>query len=1513
VIAIAAGAIAGGCSPPVGIDEEVEAGADAAHALAPTPPTEDVLPDPSAVAIPGELDLSALAERTRAAFFESETGWTGGGTAYASEVDGEEIRVTALQRSEPTEDLRRSAPFTLARAQIRWGELDLSQPGPPTRAEDGTLAIAHGPIVEVLVNERQGLHQSFRIDEAPAGATGDLVVSMRATGLPFALADQSGLHFRASNAPGAPLGVRYGHATLVDAERHETAVTSVWSGGAIVLRVPEAALASATFPVVLDPVIGPEVTFGITSYVASSARQTAPRIASLVASTQSAVVWLDERRRGTHVFASRYSRFGAVLDPIGLQVETSSASATSVDVAAGGGTYLVVWTDTGGVRAALLPTSGAAGAMVTIADGTGATSARVAFDGTSFVTVWATGGDLRAARVSTAGVPEAPVDLRVTPGTEDAPALDCSATGCLVAWRDAAVDTGDVRAMRIDPALVPIDAAPIDVDVATSEQGAPAVLALAASRYAIAWNNGAPTGGRVRAAIIDATGARGAPASLTTANASAPDLASFGARVFASWTDDDSSAVRVQELGATGGPIGTIYTPSVMANGSPYGIVLTYDGVQLVAAWSSYATAAGYDVRAGRIAITSGVSDVGGVVVTTAGATQLEAVAAWGGTEWLVVWTESYGASGKDILGARVRADGTLHDTTGFVIVSNGTDDRLGGVASTGTGWIVASDWYRLSGSAYRGDVQTRRIQPTGGLDVSRTVRTPYAYDPAIAATADRYLVAWNEGSGYFSRLDASGVLLDTTPRAGPSGSTSLDATSVTSDGATFFLAAHSASDSLRIATVSSGGTISTPTVLGLGTGTSRRDHDVAAGGGTFLALWSYRPSVSSSARYLAAQRAGTGAALVGSQLAITGAVPSSYASTPRLTWDGTAFLAGWTHQTSATGVPSLRATRIRTDGTVDDPDGTPIVASLVDVAMQDLASDGAGHVLLVYAGYSTTAGSTRTHVRLLDMGTSGTAAIGAACTSAWDCASGFCADGFCCDTACGGAASDCSACSVARGATMDGHCAPVSAGLVCRASAGTCDVAESCDGTSLACPADLRAAAGTLCGATATDLCDLDDLCDGTSTSCRTTARAAAGTTCRPAAGDCDVAETCSGSSAACPADALATSGATCRSGAGACDVAERCTGTSPVCPTDQFLPSTTTCRESRGVCDLRERCTGTGAACPADVLVSASTVCRTARGLCDAADTCSGRDADCPRDLRTPAGTVCRPLAGACDIEEACDGVAVACPEDFVIAHGTVCRDATGVCDVAEACDGVSPACIDDVQRANGSSCDDGLVCNGLSECQSGACVDGAPLTCSVEGASCDERLGRCEVGAPASCACSAVGAGHAPVGAAWAWVAGVVLVFWRVRRRRGSTRSIVLAAVAALGAIGCVCAPGQLGCDGVCTDVSVDSHSCGRCGNVCLAGQTCVDGACTGIRSTGRSCGSDAACDDRNVCNGIELCVHGGCRAGLTLTCDDGHACTDDRCSEAAHGCVSTPATDRCSSGQRCTGRGATGCDP
>src|SRR5882724_6754065 len=179
-------------------------------------------------------------------------------------------------------------------------------------------------------------------------------------------------------------------------------------------------------------------------------------------------------------------------------------------------------------------------------------------------------------------------------------------------------------------------------------------------------------------------------------------------------------------------------------------------------------------------------------------------------------------------------------------------------------------------------------------------------------------------------------------------------------------------------------------------------------------------------------------------------------------------------------------------------------------------------------------------------------------------------------------------------------------AGTVCRAAAGVCDAAETCDGSSTACPPDAKQPVGTACTADSNP-CTLDQ-CDGASNACQHPA-GNAGAVCRAAVNECDVAETCTGSSTSCPANAVKSAGTACTDDGNAC--------TTDVCNGSTSSPA---CTHPAG---------NAGAACPDD-----GDPCTT--------DTCDGTSTSC-QHAPGNAGTVCRAAANACDVAETCPGAII------------------------------------------------------------------------------------------------------------------------------------------------------------------------------------------------------------------------------------------------------------------------------
>jgi MYXO-CTERM domain-containing protein len=519
-------------------------------------------------------------------------------------------------------------------------------------------------------------------------------------------------------------------------------------------------------------------------------------------------------------------------------------------------------------------------------------------------------------------------------------------------------------------------------------------------------------------------------------------------------------------------------------------------------------------------------------------------------------------------------------------------------------------------------------------------------------------------------------------------------------------------------------------------------------------------------------------------------------------------------------------------------------------------------------------------------------------CTTDFTIATGLCAN----DAACGA----CGACTL----NLCGVRAP---GFTCRASAGDCDVPETCDGTSLACPADGFAANTTVCRSATGGVCDVAETCTGSSAACPADGFAVAGTTCRAAASACDMAEACTGTSAVCPMDQVSPMMTVCRPSGGACDVAETCDGLSNVCPMDMKASGATTCRSSAGACDAAEVCDGMNNACPTDSVEPATTVCRASTGTCDAAETCDGSTTACPVDGFAANTVVCRASAGACDSAETCTGSSAACPMDTVAPATTVCRASAGACDTAESCDGSTTACPADgfqpatvTCRASAGDCDTAESCTGSSA----ACpVDGFAantVVCRASAGACDSAE-TC-TGSAAACPADTV----APATTVCRASAGVCDTAETCDGTTGvcpadtfAPNTTVCRASAGACDIAESCSGSAAACpaDFVASNTTVCRASAGACDNA----ETC-DGVATacpvdGFVSAGTSCA------DMNRCNGDETCnATGVCQPGTPVVCAPSmNACQVNACNNTTGSCElsNAMAGTTCSDGVFCNG--------
>jgi hypothetical protein len=126
-------------------------------------------------------------------------------------------------------------------------------------ADGNTVSIARGSVIERYDVRQEGIEQTFRFAEKPAGS-GDLVVRGRiTTDLALVSSDRdTGLRFGTAGRG----GVTYGAVTGIDAAGRKIAGDIRWVDGFVELTLPDAFVDEAAYPVLLDPLVGTAFLIG---------------------------------------------------------------------------------------------------------------------------------------------------------------------------------------------------------------------------------------------------------------------------------------------------------------------------------------------------------------------------------------------------------------------------------------------------------------------------------------------------------------------------------------------------------------------------------------------------------------------------------------------------------------------------------------------------------------------------------------------------------------------------------------------------------------------------------------------------------------------------------------------------------------------------------------------------------------------------------------------------------------------------------------------------------------------------------------------------------------------------------------------------------------------------------------------------------------------------------------------------------------------------------------------------
>jgi hypothetical protein len=599
------------------------------------------------------------------------------------------------------------------------------------------------------------------------------------------------------------------------------------------------------------------------------------------------VVWQDYRSGVYFIFGARVNSSGSILDPCGIAISTA-ANSGSPAVAFDGTRYLVAWPDY---------RSGSSNSNIY--------GARVSKDGALL--------DASGFAISTAA------------GEQSYPAIAFDGTNYFVVWRDYRSGTNyDVYGARVSVGGNVLDAEGIAISTAANEQGYPSVVFDGINYFAVWQDKRGGSNYDIYGARVSVGGsvldAGGIGISTAVNEQSYPTIAFDGTNHFVVWQDKrggsnyDIYGARVSVGGSVldGGGVAI----SMAANDQKLPAV-AFDGTNYLVVWTDYRNGSNSaDIYGTRVSISGTVLDPDGIAICTAASYQGDPSVAFGGTNYLVVWTDrrNFWVSYDDVYGARVSVDGTVLDAQGIVISTQAYNQSEPAVAFDGTNYFVV--WYDLRSGSYD-DIYGARVSTNGSvLDLSGIAISTAAYYqmyPAIAFDGTNYLVVWADWRSsyagypdiYGARVSKSGVVLDPSGRA--------------------------------ISTAED----------------DQRQPALAFDGTNYLAVWYDWRGFSGYPEIYGARINKSGSVLDPSGIEICSAWNRQYF--PAVAFDGSNYLVVWQDYRSGTNY-DIYGTRLTPGGSVLDPAGIAISTATNDQVYPALGRGNFGSILVAYSSFVATA-----------------------------------------------------------------------------------------------------------------------------------------------------------------------------------------------------------------------------------------------------------------------------------------------------------------------------------------------------------------------------------------------------------------------------------------------------------------------------------------------------------------------------------------------------------------------------
>ncbi len=889
------------------------------------------------------------------------------GRSYAATFDGVGVRFSPHQPTgpDPATELRLSTTQVAIGDRVLYGRAATDVPW--SVIGNTAQARLRSGLVEHYETRASGVEVSWIVRERPA-VIGDFVVDVALDGLAFAGQTAGGLHFADGRGTAR---VRIEPAVLVDAGGRSWPVAVEASGDTLRWRVGSDVLAQAEFPVVIDPVIGPEFGMDLPVSGLALAEQVRPKVASN--GTDWLVVWEDLRRGESDIYGTRMSAAGSVLDPFGIAISIADSDQREPTVASDGTDYVVAWRDdrNGAASDIYAARVTAAGSVVqptgfAVSTASGEQSApEIASNGSDYLVAWTdhrgAGSDIYASRITAMGGVPDPAGLAVGthPGDESSPAVASNGADYLVVWEVTWGATAPVQlyASRVTALGDVVDGFGGGTPVASSasDHRAPAITSNGVG-YAVAWQQKNSDGSTdIRMCPVTTGGCGdGWSVSTVTGNQETPAISSDGTDYFVVWRDrrvasrPDIYGTRVTQTMVVSNANGILLGP-VLANPSqPDAPAIAFNGSEHLVAWSDVVfQTSSADTFATRVT-PAGVAVEGRRILSFAPNAETSPVVASSASGFLVAWNDWRPAGHIDLYATRLSGNGSVLDPNG-IVVQTSVSSTPPAVASDGTDYLVAwnASWFGL---------QARRVTAAGVQDpVVGVVSGEPDSEFAMASNGTDYLVAFTDVNGGNDilglRLDATGALVGS-PIPVCQAAASQYGPAVASNGTDYLVAwvdhRNGASADIYATRVSAAGVVMDANGIAVATATAdQMAPSVASNGTDYLVAWQDRRTATSDDVY-ASRMTSVGAVVDATGLAVSTATGDQLA--PSVTSNGTDYLVAWTDYHGGSK-SDIRASPVSAGGAVSNAGALPVAIESARETSAQLAYNATdGSYLAVYA-----------------------------------------------------------------------------------------------------------------------------------------------------------------------------------------------------------------------------------------------------------------------------------------------------------------------------------------------------------------------------------------------------------------------------------------------------------------------------------------------------------------------------------------------------------------------------------